>query len=166
VAVNCSALSAELIESELFGHKRGAFTGAHGDRDGAFVGADGGTLLLDEIGDAPPRVQLALLRALETRRIKPVGSDSERAVDVRVLAATSRDVRAMMDSGEFREDLYYRLAEGSLSLPPLRNRPEDIPSLASHLLTSLAPNISLSTQAELALTQNQWPGNVRELKKL
>jgi DNA-binding NtrC family response regulator len=164
VAVNCSALSAELIESELFGHKRGAFTGAHGDRDGAFVGADGGTLLLDEIGDAPPRVQVALLRALETRRVKPVGSDGERSVDVRVLAATSRDVRAMMDSGEFREDLYYRLAEASVSLPPLRHRPEDIPSLAAHLLSSLAPAVRLSSQAELALIQNPWPGNVRELK--
>jgi hypothetical protein len=164
VAINCSALSEELVESELFGHKKGAFTGAHTDRAGAFVAADGGTLLLDEIGDAPPRVQVALLRALETRRVRPVGSDTDRAVDVRVLAATSRDLQALMGSGGFRRDLYYRLAELTVEVPPLRERREDVPALAALMLRDLGEGPTLSSQAEAALTAHDWPGNVRELR--
>jgi MoxR-like ATPase len=164
VALNCSALAAELIESELFGHKKGAFTGAHGDRPGAFVAADGGTLLLDEIGDAPARVQVALLRALETRRIRPVGSDTERAVDVRVLAATSRDLEELMETGAFRRDLYYRLAELTVEVPPLRERREDIPALATLLLRELDDAVTLSTHAQAVLLEHDWPGNVRELR--
>jgi len=134
VAVNCSAISDALIESELFGHRRGAFTGAQIERAGALVSAQGGTLLLDEIGDAPPRVQFALLRALESRTVKAVGADTERAVDVRVIAATSRDLHALMEQGGFRRDLYYRLAQLSVVLPALRDRREDLGDLAARLL--------------------------------
>jgi DNA-binding NtrC family response regulator len=164
VAINCSALSDELVESELFGHKKGSFTGAHSDRAGAFVAADGGTLLLDEIGDAPAPVQVALLRALETRRVRPVGSDSDRAVDVRVLAATSRNLEELMESGAFRRDLYYRLAELTVEVPALRERREDVPALAELMLRDLGDGLTLSHQAESVLMQHDWPGNVRELR--
>jgi transcriptional regulator with GAF, ATPase, and Fis domain len=164
VAVNCSAIGEQLIESELFGHRKGAFTGAHHDRAGAFVTAHHGTLLLDELGDAPLRVQLALLRALETRRIKPVGSDREQEIDVRVLAATSADVRELMHSGHFREDLYFRLAELVVDVPPLRARPEDIPDLVEALLKRLNAPSRLSPQALEMLIAYSFPGNVRELE--
>ncbi len=164
VAVNCSALSDNLIESELFGHKKGAFTGAHTDRPGAFVTAQGGTLLLDEIGDAPLRVQLALLRALETKTIRPVGSDLDRAIDVRVLAATSRNVQDLIERQVFRQDLYYRLAELTVELPPLRERREDVPGLAAQILQTLGETVKISRQAEAALMEYAWPGNVRELR--
>jgi transcriptional regulator with AAA-type ATPase domain len=164
VPINCSALSDDLIESELFGHKKGAFTGAHGDRAGAFVSAHGGTLLLDEIGDAPARVQLALLRALETRQVRAVGSDVDRGVDVRVLAATSRDLKALIADGVFRQDLYYRLAEASVDLPPLRERPEDLPILVEGILATLGPGLTLTSEAQKLLLTHDWPGNVRELR--
>ncbi|HEY3493286.1 MAG TPA: sigma-54 dependent transcriptional regulator [Polyangiaceae bacterium] len=164
VAINCSAISDDLIESELFGHRKGAFTGAQADRGGAFSAADGGTLLLDEIGDAPLRVQVALLRALESRRIKPVGADHEREIDVRVLGATSCPVRSLIEAGRFREDLYYRLAELTVELPPLRDRREDIPALADRLLANLREGVTISRQAEALLLQHDWPGNVRELR--
>jgi len=164
VAVNCSAISDALIESELFGHRRGAYTGAQSERAGAFASAHGGTLLLDEIGDAPPRVQFALLRALESRRIKAVGADNERPVDVRVIAATSRDLSALMEQGSFRGDLYYRLAQLSVFLPPLRERPEDLPELCARLLEAELPGATLSHQALTLLEQHTWPGNIRELR--
>lgn len=164
VAVNCSAISENLIESELFGHKKGAFTGAQTDRAGAFVAASGGTLLLDEIGDAPLRVQLALLRALEAKTVRAVGSDIDRHVDVRVLAATSRDLTDLIAERAFRKDLYYRLAEISVELPPLRERKEDIPRLVTQLLNTLGKPLPVSRQAETLLQQHQWPGNVRELR--
>jgi DNA-binding NtrC family response regulator len=164
VAVNCSAIAENLIESELFGHKKGAFTGAQTDRQGAFVAAHGGTLLLDEIGDAPLRVQLALLRALEEKTIRAVGSDLERPVDVRVLAATSRDLDELIARGLFRKDLYYRLAELSVQLPPLRERREDIPALVATILHSLGEPCTVSQQAEDVLIHHDWPGNIRELR--
>jgi DNA-binding NtrC family response regulator len=164
IAVNCSALGDQLIDSELFGHKRGAFTGAHGDRTGAFTSAHGGTLLLDEIGDAPLRVQLALLRVLQERCVRPVGSDREHPVDVRVLAATSSDLRASMHAGRFREDLYFRLAELVCELPPLRDRAEDIPALARALLAKHRASATLSPQALELLVAHPFPGNIRELE--
>jgi hypothetical protein len=164
VAVNCAALADSLIESELFGHKKGAFTGALDARPGAFVSARGGTLLLDEIGDAPLRVQLALLRALEAKTIRAVGSDVDQAVDVRVIGATSRDVRELIERQVFREDLFYRLAELTLELPPLRARREDIPGLAVQILRALGESVTVSQQAEAELVQHAWPGNVRELR--
>jgi transcriptional regulator with GAF, ATPase, and Fis domain len=163
VGVNCGALPDGLIASELFGTRRGAFSGGV-DRDGAFVSADGGTLFLDEIGDAPLAVQVALLRVLETRRVTPLGSNVETPVDVRVFAATSRDLESLMREGKFREDLYYRLAELSVTVPPLRERREDIPALARTVLGSFAEGVTLSSQAEALLLQNEWRGNVRELK--
>jgi transcriptional regulator with AAA-type ATPase domain len=164
VAVNCSALTDDLIESELFGHKRGAFTGAQSDRAGAFAAANGGTLLLDEIGDAPLRVQLALLRALENKTIRPVGSDSDRTVDVRVLAATSRNLGELIEHRTFRKDLYYRLAEVRLTLPPLRERREDIRELIGSILNGLGERVTVSREAEALLIRYDWPGNVRELR--
>ncbi len=164
IAVNCSAIADTLIESELFGHKRGAFTGAQTDRTGAFASADGGTLLLDEIGDAPLRVQLALLRALETKRVRAVGSDIERVVDVRVLAATSRNLNELIERGSFRKDLYYRLAELTIEVPPLRERREDIPALVAAILGTLSETTKVSKQAEAVLVRREWAGNVRELR--
>jgi two-component system response regulator GlrR len=164
IALNCSAIADNLIESELFGHKRGAFTGAQTDRAGAFASADGGTLFLDEIGDAPLGVQLALLRALESKRIRAVGSDVDRAVDVRVFAATSRDLEELIERGSFRKDLYYRLAELTVELPPLRERREDIPALIAAILGTLSATTKVSKQAERLLVEREWPGNVRELR--
>ena len=166
VAVNCAALSPNLIASELFGHVRGAFTSAHEARPGAFVAAEGGTLFLDEIGDAPLEVQLSLLRALETRRIRAVGSDRERAVNVRVLAATSRSLGDLVQTGAFRTDLYYRLAECVVTLPALRERREDLPALARALLAALDAEASLTDSALRALSAEALPGNVRELRNI
>ncbi|MDB4973275.1 MAG: Response regulator of zinc sigma-54-dependent two-component system [Myxococcaceae bacterium] len=168
IAINCGALPAELLESELFGHRRGAFTGASRDKDGLFAAADKGTLLLDEIGDAPPSVQVKLLRVLQERSYTPVGATDVRATDVRVIAATNRDLRADMEAGRFREDLFYRLHVVPVVMPPLRDRREDIPLLAELFLTRAAAQHKLSAphlshEALRILMAHSWPGNVREL---
>ncbi len=168
VAVNCAAIPAELLESELFGHKRGAFTGAVADRDGQFVEADGGTLFLDEIGDMPLAMQAKLLRVLQEGEVRRVGDDRVRRVDVRVVAATHKDLAAMCRAGTFREDLYFRLNVVAVPLPPLRERGEDVGLLVDALGTRLAEQMGrsfeLSEAARAALTAHSWPGNVRELE--
>lgn len=168
VAINCGALPEPLLESELFGHARGAFTGAVSQREGLFQAADGGTLFLDEIGDMPLSLQVKLLRVLQERKVRPLGSDRDRAIDVRILSATHRDLPKAMAAGEFREDLYYRLNVVSLKLPPLHERAEDIPLLAQHLLRMAAqrhkPFVrSFSADAMRRLAAAGWPGNVRQL---
>jgi len=168
VAVNCGAIPEGLLESELFGHKKGSFTGAVADRRGLFQAAQGGTLFLDEIGDMPLPLQVKLLRALEERKIRPVGSHESFAVDVRVIAATHRKLEERIASGEFREDLYYRLNVVKLYIPTLAERREDIPLLANEFLTRLATRyqrgrLSLSPEAMQLLVSAPWPGNVRQL---
>ncbi len=163
ITVNCGALDRHFVRSELFGHERGAFTGAIARRVGAFEAADGGTLFLDEIGELPLSVQPVLLRALETRRIAPLGVQEERPVDVRLIAATHRDLSALVQSGQFREDLFYRVQVIKLALPPLRERPEDIPVMARAMARRLGV-VSLPADFEEALLRHHWPGNVRELK--
>ncbi|WP_432821333.1 sigma-54-dependent transcriptional regulator [Trichloromonas sp.] len=162
VPVNCAAIPRELLESELFGHLRGAFTGAVKDRKGKFELADGGTLFLDEVGELPVELQPKLLRALQEREIEPVGG-SVRKVDVRVVAATNRDLEVAIDDGGFREDLYYRLAVIPVHLPPLRERRADIPLLVRHFLGKHG-NVACSAAALAALNAYGWPGNVRELE--
>ncbi|MCB1955232.1 MAG: sigma-54-dependent Fis family transcriptional regulator [Rhodocyclaceae bacterium] len=169
VPVNCAAISAELIESELFGHVKGAFTGAAEGRNGLFYYAHGGTLFLDEISELPLPMQTKLLRVLEERKVRPVGSEKEVPVDVRIIAATNRDLPAEVASGRFRQDLYFRLAVVELPLPPLRQRLEDIPDLAQHFMASLCSQLGVPplplTHAEVRrLSGYAWPGNVRELK--
>ncbi|WP_374480589.1 sigma-54-dependent transcriptional regulator [Zoogloea sp.] len=171
VPLNCAAVSAELMESELFGHVRGAFTGAREARRGLFHYANGGTLFLDEIGELPLAMQTKLLRVLEERRIRPVGSEAEVPVDVRMVAATNRDLRAEVAAGRFRQDLFYRLEVVTLAIPPLRERREDIAELAVHFNAQLASRLGLPplplSQADLArLAAYAWPGNVRELRNL
>jgi two-component system NtrC family response regulator len=164
VAINCAAIPAELLESELFGHVKGAFTGAVKDRAGKFAQADGGTLFLDEVGELAPEMQPKLLRALQEREVEPVGG-ATRKIDVRVVAATNRDLDAAMAAGEFREDLYYRLAVVPVRLPPLRERRDDLPLLIRHFATRQgAPEVEFSPAALAALTAYDWPGNVRELE--
>ncbi|MCS6971023.1 MAG: sigma-54 dependent transcriptional regulator [Planctomycetota bacterium] len=168
VRVNSGALTPTLLEAELFGHVKGAFTGAIDDRPGLFAFADGGTLFLDEVGDLAPETQVKLLRVLENGEYLPVGGREMRTCDVRIIAATNRDLPAMIAAGTFREDLYYRLAVITVHLPPLRERREDIPLLAGHLLArhavKLRRGITGFTAAALeALTRYDWPGNVREL---
>ena len=168
LAINCGALPAELLESELFGYTRGAFTGANRDKDGFFAAAEGGTLMLDEIGDAPAAVEVKLLRVLQERRYFPVGSTEPRNADVRVLAATHKDLRAEVDAGRFREDLFYRLHVVPIVLPPLREHADDIPLLAELFLTRAATQHGLSAphlshEALRLLMEHDWPGNVREL---
>jgi two-component system response regulator HydG len=170
VAVNCAAIPNELLESELFGHQRGAFTGASSDRKGLFEEAHGGSLFLDEIGDLRPSLQAKLTRVLEERMIRRVGETKERPVDVRVIAATHRDLEAMVEAGTFREDLFYRLNVALLRVPPLSERREDIALLAHHFLQksvegSRRRRLSGFTQAALELLQSHdWPGNVRQLR--
>jgi DNA-binding NtrC family response regulator len=169
VPVNCSALPHHLIESELFGHERGAFTDAHAAKPGLFEVADGGTLFLDEIGTLPNDLQAKLLRVLEDHEIRRVGATKSRRVDVRVLAATNEDLEAAARQGTFRRDLFFRIGVITLVLPPLRERGADIPLIARALLVDLAqqhglPVPHLSGDAERALTSHSWPGNVRELK--
>ncbi len=169
VAVNCSAIPVDLVESELFGHLRGAFTGATASRPGLFEVADGGTLFLDEVGDLPPLAQVKLLRALQEGEIKRVGANETKTVDVRVIAATNVDLKARIQSGRFREDLYYRLNVVPIALPLLRERPEDIPLLAQHFLRRYAersnrPVQSISAATLEALKGQRWDGNVRELE--
>ena len=161
VVVNCGALPSELIEAELFGAEAGAYTGANKAREGRFEIADGGTLLLDEIGNLPLPGQIKLLRILETGRFERLGSSKTREVKVRVLSATNADLAAMIRAGTFREDLYYRLNVIELALPPLAARPDDILPLAEHFLGN---GIVLSAEARAALLAHAWPGNVRELK--
>jgi two-component system response regulator AtoC len=168
VAVDCGALTETLLESELFGHVRGAFTGAIGDAPGLFSEADGGTLFLDEIGDVSPALQAKLLRVLQEHQIRPVGGSVWRAVDVRVIAATNRDLTGAVEAGRFREDLYYRLKVVTLQLPPLRERREDVPLLVDHLVRRAAREChkavtGVSEQALALLRAYHWPGNVREL---
>jgi DNA-binding NtrC family response regulator len=166
LAINCSAIPDPLIDSELFGHARGAYTGATSDRAGVFVEADGGVLFLDEIGDMPLHVQARLLRVLQEGEVRPVGSAEIKTVDVRVIAATHVDLRAAVDAGGFREDLFYRLNVVSLRVPPLRERRDDIPLLAAHFLRkhcgAAAP--TLTPEALDLLVADPWPGNVRELE--
>ena len=168
VAINCGALPETLLESELFGHLRGAFTGASGTKKGLFEEADGGTLLLDEIGEMAPSLQVKLLRALQSGEIRPVGSTQAITVDVRVVAATNRDLEQLIRQGGFREDLFYRLNVIPVTLPPLRERREDIPLLAEHFLGRAAQRLGRSLRLGPAavdrLLRYPWPGNVRELE--
>jgi len=163
VALNCAAIPSELLESELFGHVRGAFTGAIADRTGAFREAQGGTLLLDEIGDMGLAMQGKLLRALQERVVTPVGGKPVR-IDVRIVAATHRDLPGEVAAGRFREDLFYRLSIVPLHLPPLRERLSDIVPLAEHFLAEAVPARRLSADAAARLLSHPWPGNVRELR--
>jgi len=168
VAVNCGAIPEGLLESELFGHKKGSFTGAVQDRMGLFQAAQGGTLFLDEIGDMPPALQVKLLRTLEERVVRPVGSNESIEVDVRVVSATHRKLEERIATGEFREDLFYRLNVVKLALPALAERREDIPLLAGHFLADFArrydrPRLALSPEAMELLVAASWPGNVRQL---
>ena len=170
-SVNCAGLNENLLESELFGHVKGAFTGAVTDRKGYFVAADGGTLFLDEIGDMPLNMQAKLLRVLERREVTPVGSTEVQRVDVRVIAATHADLFHSVEDREFREDLYYRLKQWVIDVPPLRERREDIPLLAVHFLrrANAAHGLSvpgISSEAMGFLARHYWPGNVRELANL
>ncbi len=166
VALNCGAIPESLIDSELFGHVKGAFTGATTDRPGVFVEADGGTLFLDEIGDMPMAVQARLLRVLQESEVRPVGGSSERKVDARVIAATHVDLTAAVEQGKFRQDLFYRLNVVVLQVPPLRERLDDLPLLAAHFLKKHGGDKppSLSPDALEAMTGYPWPGNVRELE--
>ena len=168
VAINCGALPEQLLESELFGHARGAFTGAVSNREGLFQAAEGGTLFLDEIGDMPVALQVKLLRVLQERKVRPLGSNRDIDIDVRIISATHRDLPKAMARGEFREDLFYRLNVVNLKIPPLAERTEDIPLLANHLLRQSAdrhkPFVrAFSTDAMKRLMAAKWPGNVRQL---
>jgi two-component system response regulator AtoC len=169
VRFNCAALPADLADAELFGHVRGAFTGATAGRPGFFAQADGGTLILDEIGELPPAVQAKLLRVLQEGEIQPVGSGRIDKVDVRVVASTNRDLAAEAKTGTFREDLYYRLAVVELVVPPLRDRKDDIPALAAEFARRYGDRfglgtISLEPTLVDALVKAEWPGNVRQLE--
>lgn len=171
VAVNCAAISPELLESELFGHEKGAFTGAVGERKGRFELADGGTLFLDEAGDIPANVQVKLLRVLQEREFERVGGTRPISVDVRIISATNRDLEAMISDGKFRQDLYYRLNVFPIVLPPLRERGDDVLLLAEHFLEKFAtrnrrgPRM-IAADAQAALKSYPWPGNVRELQNI
>jgi two-component system response regulator AtoC len=171
VGVNCAAIPENLLESELFGHAKGAFTGADRARRGLFVEADAGTLFLDEIGELPPSLQAKLLRALQEEEVRPVGESKPRRVDVRVIAATARDLERDVAAGAFREDLFYRLNVLRVAVPPLRERREDIPLLVDHFLAHFRealgrPLRAIADEALDALVRYRWPGNVRELENV
>jgi two-component system response regulator HydG len=171
VAVNCAALSETLLESELFGHAKGAFTDARAERTGLLLEADGGTLFLDEMGDMPTSLQVKLLRALEERKLRPVGSNREVSFDIRLVSATHRDLETAVAEGRFREDLYYRINVIQLSLPPLRARGTDILLLAKHFVERFAersgkPIKGISETAAEKLLAYPWPGNIRELRNV
>ena len=169
VKINCTALPENLMESELFGYEKGAFTGAMGTKPGKFEQADTGTVFLDEIGDVPPSIQVKLLRVLQEREFERLGSNKTRHIDVRVIAATNQDLRAALEQGTFREDLYYRLNVVPINIVPLRERKQDIPSLAEHFLRKYAAETgnrvdSMTPAAIAKLSEYHWPGNVRELE--
>jgi len=171
VAINCGAIPEALIESELFGHKKGAFTDAHVDKQGLFVEADGGTLLLDEVGELPAATQVALLRVLQEGEIRPVGSGKTRKVDVRIVAATHRDLQSAVHDGTFREDLFYRLNVVPIEVPALRDRSTDVPDLVEHILEGTAKRlgrgqVSCEPKVLRLLMGYPWPGNVRELENV
>jgi DNA-binding NtrC family response regulator len=171
VAVNCAAIPETLLESELFGHEKGSFTGADRKRRGLFVEAQGGTLLLDEIAEMPQSLQVKLLRALQDRVVRPVGGNEEIKVDLRLISATNRDLPAFVRQSKFREDLYYRVAVIPIRIPSLRERPEDIPILAEHFLKRAAAGMGKETtgfdeEALKWLHEHNWPGNVRELENV
>jgi DNA-binding NtrC family response regulator len=171
VKINCTAIPENLMESELFGYEKGAFTGAAQSKPGKFEQADSGTVLLDEIGDVPASIQVKLLRVLQEREIERLGSNKTLHVDVRVIAATNQDLRAALEQGTFREDLYYRLNVVPISIPPLRARRDDIPFLADHFVKAMgaengSPVQSLTDAAVKKLTEYHWPGNVRELQNV
>jgi two-component system response regulator FlrC len=171
VAVNCAALSPTLIESELFGHEKGAFTGAVGQHPGRFERAQGGTLFLDEIGELDPNLQAKLLRVLQEKAFERVGGTRQIVADVRVIAATNRDIKKLAKEGKFREDLYYRIAMFPIEVPPLRERGNDVVLLARHFLDRAArnlgkPPVGLTPEAEQVVRAYLWPGNVRELENL
>ncbi len=171
VKINCTALPENLMESELFGYEKGAFTGANTSKPGKFEQADTGTVMLDEIGDVPASVQIKLLRVLQEREFERLGSNKTTHIDVRVIAATNRDLRAALEDGTFREDLYYRLNVVPIEIPPLRERKEDIPYLARHFVEKLGPEtgdrvFDISDSAIDKLAQYSWPGNVRELENV
>lgn len=172
IAVNCGAIPENLMESELFGHKKGAFTGAHQDKTGLFQAANGGTLFLDEVGDLPLAMQVKLLRVIQEKKVRMVGESQEAAIDVRIISATHKDLSLMMDQGLFRQDLYYRLNVIQLNMPSLRDRIEDVPLLAAHLMTTLANKLQLektpniANDAMQALKRYSFAGNVRELENM
>lgn len=163
VIVDCAALPESLLEAELFGHVKGAFTGAASSRDGAFQEAEGGTVLLDEIGELPAGMQPKLLRVVETRSVRRLGESTYRKVDVRIMAATNQDLRTMVNAGAFREDLYFRLAVVPLTVPPLRRRLEDIPLMVQHFAGPRSASL-MAPQLLEQLALRDWPGNVRELR--
>jgi two-component system response regulator GlrR len=168
VAINCSAMAENLLESELFGHEKGAFTGATRSHEGLFRSAEGGTLMLDEIGDMPMRLQVKLLRVLQESQIRPVGSTEALQIDVRVISATHRDLQQLMGRGIFREDLYYRLNVVNIKLPTMDDRREDIPLLVAHFLQEIAGESDqerkvYAPEAVEMLVTAEWPGNVRQL---
>jgi two-component system response regulator GlrR len=168
VGINCSAMAENLLESELFGHEKGAFTGAHRSHKGLFQAAHGGTLLLDEIGDMPMRLQVKLLRVLQEQQVRPVGSTDAISIDTRVISATHQDLNDLMTKGAFREDLYYRLNVVHIRLPALRERREDVPLLVEHFLQQVAAETSVqrkvyAPEAVELLVANNWPGNIRQL---
>ncbi len=170
IAVNCGAIPATLLESELFGHRRGAFTGAVSDQRGKVEAASGGTLFLDEVGDIEPAIQVKLLRLLQEKEIEKLGEGKPTKVDARILAATNRDLGALVKSGDFREDLYYRLAVIPIELPPLRERATDVPVLADHFLDKYARKFGKKLELDRSvfpiLERYPWPGNIRELENL
>jgi two-component system response regulator PilR (NtrC family) len=171
VPVNCGAIAPDLIEGELFGHKKGSFTGAHADRIGLFAAADGGTLFLDEVGDLPLPMQVKLLRAIQEKRVRPVGAQDEVAVDVRIVSATHRALAAMVAGGQFRQDLFYRINVIELAVPPLRERREDIHAFVRYFVERIAATFGesrpvISASALARLESHDYPGNVRELENI
>lgn len=171
IAVNCGAIPANLLEAELFGFEKGAFTGATVARDGLFMAANGGTLFLDEIGNAPAQVQQSLLRAIQEKEIYPVGGRKAKSIDLRIVAATNNNLLEMVEKGSFREDLYYRLAVVNIKLPPLRNRVSDIPSLVQHFVIKHGKelgksNVAIESEFIEELQVYHWPGNIRELENV
>ena len=167
IPINCGAISSELMESEFFGHKKGAFTGASTDKVGLFAAANGGTLFLDEIADLPLAMQVKLLRAIQEKKVRPVGSNTEIDVDVRLLSATHKDLTTLVANGDFRADLFFRLNVIELKVPPLRHRKQDIPALVQHVLNKMGQqHLTLTNSASATLQNYEFPGNIRELENI